>query len=97
MPRKLPPIHPGQVLKEDFMAPLDLSATKLGHILGVPPNRITEIVRGRRGISGDTALRLARYFGVSARFWLNLQNRYDLDIAEDAAGGEIKHIPRYAA
>ncbi len=97
MTRKLPPIHPGDVLKEDFMTPLVLSATKLGRILGVPPNRISEIVRGRRGISGDTALRLARYFGVSAQFWLNLQNRYDLDVAEDAAGGEIKRIPRRAA
>ena len=97
MPRKLPPIHPGQVLKEDFMTPLDLSATKLGRILGVPPNRITEIVRGRRGISGDTALRLARYFGVSAQFWLNLQNRDDLDTAENAAGDEIKRIPQRAA
>ena len=74
-----------------------MSATKLGRILGVPPNRITEIVRGRRGLSGDTALRLARYFGVSARFWLNLQNRYDLDVAEDAAGDEIKRIPHRAA
>ena len=79
------------------MTPLDLSATKLGHILGVPPNRISEIVRGRRGISGDTALRLGRYFGASAQFWLNLQNRYDLDVAEDAAGKEIKRIPRRAA
>lgn len=79
------------------MTPLDLSATKLGHILGVPRNRITEIMRGRRGISGDTALRLARYFGVAARFWLHLQNRYDLDVAEDAAGDEIMRIPRRAA
>ncbi len=79
------------------MTPLDLSATKLGHILGVPPNRISEIVRRRRGISGDTALRLGRYFGASAQFWLNLQNRYDLDVAEDAAGKEIKRIPRRAA
>ncbi len=78
------------------MTPLDLSATKLGHILGVPPNRVSEIVR-RRGITGDTALRLARYFGVSAQIWLNLQNRYDLDTAEDAAGAEIKRSPRRAA
>lgn len=79
------------------MTPLGLSANKLGRILGVPANRISEMVRGRRGITADTALRLARYFGVSAEFWLNLQNRYDLDCAEDAAGREIKRIPRRAA
>ena len=79
------------------MAPLALSLTKLGRILGVPPNRVSEIVRGRRGITGDTALGLARYFGVSAQFWLDLQNRYDLDTAGDAAGGNIKRIPRHAA
>ncbi len=94
MTRKLPPIHPGAVLDEDFMTPLGLSATKLGRILGVPANRISEIVRGRRGITGDTALRLGQYFGVAAQFWLNLQNRYDLDCAEDAAGDEINRIPR---
>ena len=97
MTRKLDPIHPGEILKEDFMTPLGLSATELGRILGVPANRISEIARGRRGITGDTALRLGRYFGASAQFWLNLQNRYDLDCAEDAAGGEIKRIPRRAA
>ena len=97
MAGKLAPIHPGEVLKQDFMAPLGLSATRLGRLLGVPANRISEVVRGRRGISADTALRLERYFGPSAQFWLNLQNRYDLDCAEDAAGEEIRRIRRRAA
>ena len=79
------------------MAPLGLSATKLAAILVVPANRISDILRGRRGISADTALRLARHFGVSPEFWLNLQNRYDLDCAEDASGVDIKRIPRRAA
>jgi addiction module HigA family antidote len=77
------PIHPGEVLVEDFMEPLGLSANALAGKLGVPANRISAIVRGRRDVSPDTALRLERAFGSSAEFWLNLQARYDLEMARD--------------
>jgi addiction module HigA family antidote len=73
--------HPGEILKTEFMQPLSLSAWRLARDLGVPPPRINDIVRGKRGISANTALRLGRYFGTSAQFWLNLQNRYDLALA----------------
>ena len=79
----LPPIHPGEILNEDFMKPLGLSMNKLALDLHVPVTRVAEIVHGRRGITPDTALRLARYFNTSARFWLNLQAAYDLEVAED--------------
>jgi addiction module HigA family antidote len=97
MARKLKPIHPGEHLREDFMKPLKLSANALADALGVTPARINEIVRGRRGITADTALRLARYFGTDAQSWLNLQTHYDLQCAEDAAGASIKRIRRRAA
>lgn len=74
----LEPIKPGEILKEDFMEPLGISMNQLSRDLSVPPNRISEIVNGRRSISPDTALRLERYFGVEAQFWLNLQTEYDL-------------------
>jgi addiction module HigA family antidote len=77
----LSPIHPGEILLEEFMKPLGLSQNRLGIDLGIPPQRVGEIVRGKRGISADTALRLARYFGTTPRFWLNLQNRFELDVA----------------
>jgi addiction module HigA family antidote len=93
MTKKLPPIHPGEVLLEEFMRPLELSSNALAQVLGVTPARINEIVRGRRGISADTALRLARYFGTDAQSWLNLQSRYELECARDAAGDEIARIP----
>ena len=83
------PIHPGEILREDYMAPLGLSATALARALGVTPARINDIVRGRPGITGDTALRLARYFGTDAQSWLNLQAAYDLRAAELAAGDRI--------
>ncbi|HEV2381147.1 MAG TPA: HigA family addiction module antitoxin [Terriglobia bacterium] len=79
----LTPIHPGEVLREDFMGPLRLSMNKLALDLHVPVTRVAEIVHERRGISPDTALRLARYFNTTARFWLNLQVAYDLEVAED--------------
>ena len=79
----LPPVHPGEILREDFMAPLGLSMNRLALDLRVPVTRIAEIVHGRRGITPDTALRLGRYFNTSARFWLNLQAAYDLEIAQD--------------
>jgi addiction module HigA family antidote len=83
MPKKLPPVHPGEILYEEFMEPLGLSQSKLGRDLGVSPRRINEIVHGKRAVTADTALRLGRYFGMSAEFWLGLQLDYDLDIAKD--------------
>jgi addiction module HigA family antidote len=77
------PVHPGEILLEDFMEPLGLSQTRLGIELKIPPARVNEIVHGKRGISADTALRLARFFGVSPEFWLGLQMDYDLDVARD--------------
>jgi antitoxin HigA-1 len=79
----LPPIHPGEILRADFMEPLHLSMNRLALDLRVPVTRIAEIVHERRGISPDTALRLARYFNTSAGFWLNLQTAYDLEVAQD--------------
>src|SRR3954464_7495989 len=81
--KRLPPVHPGEVLLEDFLKPLGLSQYRLAQGLSVPPRRINEIVLRKRAISAATALRLARFFGTSERFWLNLQNAYDLDIEKD--------------
>lgn len=97
MSRKLPPIHPGEQLREEFMVPLGLSSNALARALGVTPARINEIVRERRGISADTALRLARYFNTSHQFWLNLQAHYDVHCAEDLAGDAIARIQPRAA
>ncbi len=80
---KLPPIHPGEILREDFMKPLGISMNRLALDLHVPVTRIAEIVHQRRGITPDTALRLGRYFNTSARFWLNAQSSYDLEVAQD--------------
>jgi addiction module HigA family antidote len=85
MAKPLPPVHPGEILKEEFMAPLELSANKLARVLRVPANRISAIVNGERGVSADTALRLARALGTTPDFWLNLQKQYDLDCARDEA------------
>jgi antitoxin HigA-1 len=92
MPRKLKPIHPGEHLREDFMKPMGLSSNALARALNVTPARINDIVRGRRGISADTALRLARFFGTDAQSWLNLQSHYDVQCALDQRGGAIKRI-----
>jgi addiction module HigA family antidote len=92
MAKKLSPIHPGEHLREDFMKPLGLSSNALARALGVTPARINDILRGRRGISADTALRLARFFGTDPQSWLNLQSHYDIQCAEDAAGRTIKRI-----
>ncbi len=81
--KKLPPIHPGEILREDFMRPLSLTMNKLAMDLHVPVTRIAEIVHERRGITPDTALRLGRYFNTSGRFWLNAQAAYDLEVAEE--------------
>lgn len=79
----LPPIHPGEILQEEFLEPMGISQYRLAKDIGVPPRRINEIVHGKRGITADTALRLSRYFGLSERFWMNLQSRYDLEIEKD--------------
>ena len=92
MKKKLPPIHPGEQLREEFMIPLGLSSNALARALNVTPARINEIARGRRGISADTALRLARFFNTSHQFWLNLQSNYDVQCAEDLAGQVIARI-----
>ncbi|HVO82587.1 MAG TPA: HigA family addiction module antitoxin [Terriglobales bacterium] len=90
----LPPIHPGEILREDFMKPLGLSMNRLALDLRVPVTRIAEIVHERRAISPDTALRLARYFNTSARFWLNAQASYDLDVAQDELQAAIERDVR---
>lgn len=97
MSKKLPPIHPGEILREEFMAPAGISANALAQALGVTTARINEIVRERRGITADTALRLARFFGTDAQSWLNLQMRYELLMAQDAIGDELKQIRPRAA
>ena len=84
------PIHPGVTLREDFMEPYKLSANALAKALGIPQNRISDIVRGRRGITADTALRLEHAFGVSASFWLNLQSHYELEVATRETGRVIE-------
>jgi len=76
--------HPGEILAKEYLEPMDMSARTLAEKIGVPPNRISDIVRGRRGVTADTALRLARYFGTDPRFWLNLQTAHDLSVAEAA-------------
>jgi addiction module HigA family antidote len=89
-------VHPGEILADELKE-LGISATELARQLAVPPNRITQIIKGRRSITGDTALRLAHWFGTDPQFWLNLQTAYDIDIATEAAGDEIKKLPRRAA
>lgn len=86
------PIHPGEVLSEDFLGPLGVTQHRLAVSIGVPPRRINEIVHGKRRITADTALRLARFFGTSDRFWINLQSRYDLEIERDQIGEELSAI-----
>ena len=81
--KKLPPIHPGEILKEEFLEPMGISQYRLAKDISVPPRRINEIVHGKRAITADTALRLGRFFGMSPQFWLNLQTRYDLEVTED--------------
>ena len=96
MPRRkeLLPIHPGEILQEEFLGPLEISQYRLAKDTSVPPRRINEIVRGQRSISADTALRLARYFGTSERFWINLQARYDLETEKDRLGDRLRREVR---
>ena len=86
---KLSPVHPGEILMEEFLGPMALSQNQLALALSVPPRRINEIVHGKRRITADTALRLARYFKMSAQFWLGLQMDFDLDVAEDELGDRL--------
>ena len=87
--KKLPLVHPGEILLEEFLGPLGISQYRLAKDLCVPPRRINEIVRGQRAITADTALRLARYFQTTERFWLNLQTRYDLELEKDRLGDRL--------
>lgn len=97
MKKKLHPIHPGEVLQEEFLKPMGLSQNRLALNIGVPARRINEIVLAKRGISADTALRLARFFGTSAEFWLGLQAQYDLDITTEELGERLEQEVRVYA
>jgi addiction module HigA family antidote len=95
--KRLHPVHPGEVLLEEFLKPMGLSQNRLALNMGVPARRINEIVLGKRSITADTALRLARYFGTSAEFWLGLQAQYDLDITAESLGDRLeKEVKTYA-
>lgn len=87
-----PPVHPGEILQEDFLDGFGITQHKLAVSIGVPPRRINEIVHGKRRITADTALRLGRYFGVDPQFWINLQARYDLEVEMDALGDSLDNI-----
>lgn len=86
----LAPIHPGEILLEEFLEPMNITQYRLAKDIGVPPRRINEIVQGKRAVSVDTALRLSRYFGLSERFWLNLQTRYDVEVEKDKLNGRLE-------
>src|SRR6266511_5827706 len=88
--RKLAPIHPGEILLNDFLEPMGISQYRIAHDISVPPRRINEIVHGTRAITADTALRLSRYFGTTDRFWLNLQTRFDLEEQKDILGDRLE-------
>ena len=95
---KSPPIHPGEILLEEFLKPMGLSQYRLAKDINVSPRRINEIVHGKRSISANTALRLSRYFGLSERFWMNLQSRYDLEMEKDRLAGRLDdEVQLYAA
>ncbi|HHK42728.1 MAG TPA: addiction module antidote protein, HigA family [Planctomycetaceae bacterium] len=89
--RKIAPIHPGEILLQEFLVPLGISQYRLAKQISVPPRRINEIVKGQRSITADTALRLARFFQTTERFWLNLQVRYDLELEKDRLGDRLDH------
>jgi addiction module HigA family antidote len=97
--RRLPPVHPGDILREEFLKPMGLSVYELANAIRVPRSRLNDVALGRRAVSTDTALRLARYFGTSAEFWLNLQARHDLDVADRTVRRKIEEevAPRNAA
>jgi addiction module HigA family antidote len=94
--KKIPPIHPGEILLEEYLKPLGISQYRLAKDISVPPRRVNEIVHGKRAISADTALRLARYFDTSDRFWLNLQTRYDLEVEKERLEGRLeREVTKY--
>lgn len=96
--RRISPVHPGQVLLEDFLKPMGISQYRLAKSLGVPVQRIHDLVHGRRAMTADTALRLGRFFAMEAQFWMNLQTRYDLERATDALAGRLdREVEPYAA
>jgi addiction module HigA family antidote len=96
--KRLPPLHPGELLLKEYLEPNGISQYRLAKDICVPPRRVNEIVRGLRSISADTALRFARYFGTSERFWLNLQVRYDLEVQKDALGDRLeREVHSFAA
>lgn len=96
--KKLPPVHPGEVLLAEFLEPMGISQYRLAKDTSVPPRRINEIIHGKRAVTADTALRLGRFFGMDPKFWINLQARYDLDKAEDALAERLeKEVKPYAA
>ena len=88
--KKMMPVHPGEVLLEEFLAPMQITQYRLAKAINVPARRINEIVLGKRAITADTALRLARYFGTSERFWMNLQARYELEVEKDRLGPRLE-------
>jgi len=96
---RLPPIHPGEILREEFLAPLGMSAHELALALRVPATRINDIVNEKRGVTADTALRLSRYFGTTSKFWMNMQASWELEVAEDKLGQAVRRevLPRSAA
>jgi addiction module HigA family antidote len=94
MKKKLPPVHPGEVLLEEFLKPMGISQNRVALNIGVPARRINEIVLGKRGITADTALRLAKFFGTSAEFWLGLQSQYDLDVTAEELGERLNREVR---
>jgi len=92
--RRLSPIHPGEILMEEFLKPMGISQYRLAKDVHVPPRRINEIIQGKRAISPDTALRLSRFFRLSERFWINLQSRYDLEVEKDRLAGRLEREVR---
>ena len=94
---KLDPIHPGEILDEEFLKPLAISQYRLSKDIGVPPVRINEIVHGKRGITADTALRLAKFFGTTAEFWMNLQIHFDLEVQRGVSAEQLEHIKVFQA
>ena len=95
MAKKLAPVHPGEILREDFLVPMKLTPYAVAAKLGVPRTRIERVVREETPVTADTALRLAKFFGTTAAFWMNIQSRYDLEVAEDAVGRQIAKIARH--